>query len=227
LIITVDGPSGSGKTTLALMIAQHFNFFCLNSGYLYRGLAYVLKNVYGYDQDKMKNPDIQDINAILQSGNFRYEYALGLTKIYWVDEITMFLKDPEISKLSAFIAQQNEVRLLLREYENGLVSGKDIVIEGRACGSVVYPHADIKFYITASPEIRAFRLQRDQLKRGKLLTLPEAMSQINVRDEMDKNRPVEPLAYPQGAIVLDSSKLTANELLQQALREIEMQLHKH
>lgn len=220
MIITLDGPSGSGKTTLALMIARHLNFFCMNSGYLYRGLAYVLKTYYGYDLTKMSTPDLTDVTAIFGSGNFRYEYDQGLTKIFWIDDITMFLKDPEISKMAATIARHDGAREILRQYERSLVGDKDTVVEGRACGSVVYPDADIKFYIDASQKLRASRLQRDQLKRGKILTINQALTQIQMRDDMDKTRSVEPLMIPDGAIVLDSTDLSADDLLQQALSEI-------
>lgn len=220
MIITLDGPSGSGKTTLALMIAKHLNFFCMNSGYLYRGLVYVLKTYYAYDMLKMQTPDLADVAAIFGSGNFRYEYDQGLTKVYWIDNITPFLKDPEISKMAAIIARHDGARAILRQYERSFVAGKDTVIEGRACGSVVYPEADIKFYIDASPQLRASRLQRDQLMRGKSLTDHEALTQIHVRDEMDKTRLVEPLQIPDGAITLDSTNVSADELLQQALNVI-------
>lgn len=220
MIITIDGPSGSGKTTLALMVAQHLHFFCMNSGYLYRGLAYVLKTYYSYDLAKIESPDLADIAAIFSSGNFRYEYDQGLVKIYWIDNITPYLKDPEISKFAATIARHDGARQLLRQYERSLVDGKDTVIEGRACGSAVYPHADIKFYVDASPQLRASRLQLDQLKRGKVLNINEALTQIKMRDDMDKTRAVEPLAIPEGAVVLDSTKTNADELLQQALNVI-------
>ena len=74
MIITIDGPSGSGKSTLAVMLAKYLNFSCLNSGYLYRGLTYVLKTYYGYDENKLKNPYMADVQAFFQSGNFVYEY---------------------------------------------------------------------------------------------------------------------------------------------------------
>jgi len=221
MIITIDGPSGSGKTTLALNIAKHLNFFCLNSGYLYRGLAYVLKTFYAYDFEKMKNPDINDINTIFQSGKFQYHYNYGLIKIYWANEdITSYLKDPEISKYSALIGQNEYSRNAIHDYERFILDGKDVVVEGRSCGSFTYSHADIKFFIDASIEIRADRLQIDQKKRGKILSKEEALKQIQWRDLMDKERLVEPLVIPAGAIILDSSFYNIEELFQQALNAI-------
>lgn len=220
MLITIDGPSGSGKTTLAIMIAKNLHFFCFSSGYVYRALAYVLQSFYGYDDAKIQNLNIQDVQAILSSNNFRYDYQYGVAKVYWIDDITSFLKDLEISKLAAVLAQHEAIRLLVREYEKSIISNKDTVIEGRACGSVVYPHADLKFYIEAPVDVRAKRLVQDQFKRGKIITFEEAVMQVKMRDEMDKNREVEPLQIPKGAIMLDSGKYTAEELLQIILDEV-------
>ncbi len=227
MIITIDGPSGSGKTTLAIKIAQQLNFFCLNSGYLYRGLAYVLKKTYGYDVETIKNPSIDDMSAVFDSDLLRYVYEYGFVKIYWGVEITMFLKDPEISRLAAIVGQNSQVRFVLRQYEKKLVQGKDCVIEGRACGSVIYPEADVKFYVTATQEIRALRLQQDQLVRGKIISLGDALSQIKIRDDMDSRRLIEPLVCPEGAIILDSTVTTTDELLHSALLVIKQKLKKN
>jgi cytidylate kinase len=219
MIITIDGPSGSGKTTLAILVAKKLNFFCFSSGYVYRALAYILKNFYSYNEETIKNLEIKDVQAILANNNFRYEYQHGLAKVYWIDDITSFLKDTEISALAAIIAKDKDVRILVREYEKNLISQKDAVVEGRACGSVVYPHADLKFYLQAPTDIRAKRLMADQIKRGNDITFQEAVKQVEVRDQMDKNREVDPLQIPKDAIMLDSSKYTSDELLQIVLDE--------
>ncbi len=220
MIITIDGPSGSGKTTLAINLAKQLHFFCMSSGYLYRGVAYILKNFYSYDDIRIKNPNIDDVQAILNNNNFRYEYEYGIIKIYWIDNITQFLKDVEISKASAMLAQNDATRAAIKWYEKKLVSSRDSIVEGRACGSSMYPQAEIKFYIDAPVEIRAHRLQNDQMKRGKEIHYAHAVEQIEKRDMADKNRLIDPLQVPQGAIVLDSSKYTSEELLKYALNEV-------
>jgi len=220
MIITIDGPSGSGKTTLATHLAQHLHFFCMSSGYLYRGVAYVLKNFYNYDDIHIKNPNIDDVQAILNNDNFRYEYEYGIIKIYWIDNITQFLKDIEISKASALLAQNDAARAAIKWYEKKIVSSRDSIVEGRACGSSMYPHAEIKFYIDAPVEIRAHRLQNDQMKRGKEVHYAHAIEQIGKRDLADRTRSIDPLQIPQGAIILDSSKHTPEELLEYALNYV-------
>jgi cytidylate kinase len=212
MIITIDGPSGAGKSTLALKIAKHLHFSYLNSGYFYRGLAYVLKTFYGYDEDKMKDPDLQDLKALFESGNLKYRYEHGLAKMFWIDDITFFLKDPQISQFAAFLGTHEMVRELVHQAERAFVTDHDTVIEGRACGSVIFPQAQIKFFLTASLDVRAQRLQYDQQKRGNILSLQEAIEHISMRDKMDLERPVEPLIKPVGAIELDSTHQTADEL---------------
>jgi cytidylate kinase len=192
----------------------------MSSGYLYRGVAYILKNFYGYDEQRIKNPNIEDVQAILSNSNFRYEYEYGLIKIYWIDDITQFLKDIEISKLTAILAQNEEARAAIKSYEKKLVSSRDSIVEGRACGSCMYPQADIKFYVEAPVQVRAHRLQNDQMKRGKEVGYDHAVEQIEKRDLADKNRSVDPLQIPQGAIILDSSKYTSDELLEHTLKYV-------
>lgn len=220
MIITIDGPSGSGKTTLALNLAKHLHFFCMNSGYLYRSIAYILTQYYGYDEQKIQHTGKDDIEAILNSPNFRYEYEYGLIKIYWTDEITMFLKSVEISRLSAVLAQNDVAREMIKNYEKKLVGSRDTIVEGRACGSSMYPEADLKFYLDAPVHVRAQRLQKDQKKKGNDISLHDSIEQIEKRDFIDTNRKKDPLVVPQGAIVLDSSNYSADELLEHVLNYV-------
>ncbi len=226
MIITIDGPSGAGKSTLALNIAKHLHFSYLNSGYFYRGLAYVLKTFYGYDEQKMKNPADSDLVAIFESGNLKYAYENGVAKMFWIDDITFFLKDPEISRCAAFLGQNETVRTLVHQAEHAFIADHDSVIEGRACGSVIFPQAEVKFFLTATVQVRAARLQDDQAKRGNVMNMQEATEQINLRDQMDLQRPVEPLIKPQGAIELDSTNHGAHELFQVALQVIKSWIHR-
>lgn len=221
MIITIDGPSGSGKSTLAVKLAQHLHFSYLNSGYFYRGLTYVLMNFYGYDEKKIEHPQLKDIQTLFASGNFKYVYQDGLAKIYWIDDITQFLKDPTISRLSAYLAQNEAVRDQVHIAEHRFVNDHDSVVEGRACGSVIFPHAQVKFYLTASLPVRAQRFLDDQKKRGSVFSLSQAIKHTQQRDKMDYERLIEPLIKPEGAIELDSTHYTSDEVFQKALNFIQ------
>lgn len=221
MLITLDGPAGSGKTTLAMQLAQRMNFFCLNSGFLYRALAYVLQKEYGYTLDTIQNLDIAIVAKIFHSGQLCYQYDQGQAIILWQKvNITYHLKDDLISKMTALLAQNDQARQFIRAYEKSLTEGRDVVVEGRACGSVVYPHADVKFYVTASIDVRAKRFVADQAKRGVTFNFEQAFEKVHARDLMDSLRAVEPLTCPHDAIILDSTDVSAQQLLDRAIEII-------
>ena len=218
MIVTIDGPSGSGKSTLSVLLAKELCFFCLNSGYLYRGVAYVLKTFYSYKDEMFYNPNLVDINVCFDSGKLRYDYIEGLSHVFWGnDDITQFLKQVEITKAASVLAQCDGVRKVIVKYEHFLIKDKDVVIEGRACGSVQFPNADVKFYITASSDIRANREMMDLVKRGSKITKEQVLSNIIARDKLDKERQSDPLIIPTGAIILDTSNLNQSQMLEKAI----------
>ncbi|MBM17437.1 MAG: hypothetical protein CL947_00015 [Epsilonproteobacteria bacterium] len=227
MIITIDGPSGSGKSTLAILLAKHLNFFCLNSGYLYRGVAYVLKQYYGYDDTSFEAVDVADVTSLLQSGVFRYEYESGLATIYFKDvNITQFLKNIDITTCAAKLGKQQEIRQAIRVYKRQLASNKNIVIEGRVTGSVVFPNAEVKLYVVASDDIRAERFMQLQAQRGITVTQQEALDLLKKRDETDKNRIIDPLVVPEGAVIIDTSQLSKEQAVQKALDVVKVAIEK-
>ncbi len=226
MIITIDGPSGSGKSTLSVALAHHLNFFCLNSGYLYRGLAYVLKNYYAYDEAMLKNPKQADVDACLMSGAFEYRYEFGLAKVYWTHDITQFLKDPQMARGAVLLAQSDVAREAIKNFQKHLVDDKDVIVEGRSCGSTMFPDAQVKFYLDAKPEIRAQRFVQDQKKRGNDYALQYALELIKSRDLMDEQRLIDPLVVPDGAVMLDSSVEDQDQVLQKALNAVKQVMKK-
>jgi cytidylate kinase len=226
MIITIDGPSGSGKSTLALALSRQLNFFCLNSGYLYRGLAYVLKNFYSYDEKMLENPLPQDIQACFESGVFEYRYESGLAKIYWIDEITQFLKDPEMARGAVLLAQSDVARGAIKDFQIKLMKSNDVVVEGRSCGSTMFPEAQVKFYLDADPRVRAWRFVKDQEKRGNHFSFDNALEVIKSRDLMDTQRTIDPLVVPKGAFILSSSTDDQDQVLHKALNYVKEVMHK-
>lgn len=222
MIITIDGPAGSGKSTLAAALAQHLHLFYLNSGYLYRGIAYVLITFYGYDEKELGDPNLNIIQDCIKSGDFRYEYKQGEAKVYFKDqEITKFLKDIDVSRAASLLGKNREVRNIIRKYKRALAEqNQNFVAEGRVSGSVVFPHADVKFYVTASEHVRAQRVQKLQKKRGDDLSLEEVLAQVAARDYSDMTRIHDPLIKPEDAIELDTSHLSKEQALQEALKHI-------
>ena len=221
MIITIDGPSGSGKSTLAVNLAHQLNFFCLNSGYIYRGLAYVLKNIYGYNDQMLANPVCRDIQACLHGETFKYVYENGESKIYWVVDISQFLKDSIIAQAAVILAQNACVRDEIKQFQLNLVANKNVVVEGRSCGTYIFPQAEVKFYLDATVTVRAARFISDQNGRGKHFTKSQALALIEDRDKQDRERAVDPLMRPKDAIDLDSSNMNQDEILQKAFHFVQ------
>lgn len=218
MIITIDGPSGSGKSTLSVKLAKYLGFFCLNGGYLYRAMAYILKTFYGYTDQMLHHPKIEDVQAIIDSGQFRYDYVEGIAHVFFGDDdISQFLKKVENGKAAAIIAQNGHVRKIMQQYERKIVQDRDAIVEGRACGSTTFFDADLKLYVTASLDIRAKRAVVDQAARGNVLTEAQALEHIVARDNADMNRKHDPLIIPQGAVILDTSTITQEQVLEEAV----------
>lgn len=214
MIITLDGPCGSGKSTLAQLLARRLNFFYMNSGYLYRSLVYILITEFGYDHNKLYNPDLHDICLILDKNNFVYQYADGVTKIFFKGrEITDYLKMSAISHGASIIAVHSYVRNQVVPLQQYFGMIHNLVTDGRDCGTEIYPDAQFKFYVTAASEIRAQRLQADLEKTGIHVDFQEALEMTLSRDERDINRLVSPLKKAHDAIEIDTSDKSIHQIL--------------
>lgn len=213
MIITIDGPTASGKSTTAQMLSRKLGFFYLNSGFLYRALAYILMNNNGYTAKNMHAVTKEDIRAIELDSLTYSSDDLDNPHIHYMNkEITGYLKaNADIDQASSILSINSEIRNALLDVQRTIGKKHDLVIDGRDAGSVVFPYADFKFYLTAPLEIRARRWMYDQSLRGKTIKLEEALQQLRVRDERDMNRTVAPLKVPEGAIILDNEAYTLEE----------------
>ena len=215
MIITIDGPAASGKTTLSRMLAKKLEFYYLSSGLLFRGLAYVLLKKYGYDQEKLKHPKSSDLIDIVDPEHFVYQYdPINQEQLFFDGQnITAHLKDPEISYAASIIAMNPTARHQILKLQHRLAQNNNLIAEGRDLGSEVFPQAEVKFFLTASPEVRAARFAKDQAAKGNIFSLPQALKEIQERDERDITRSVAPLRQPKDAIVIDDSNLTHDQAI--------------
>ena len=221
MIITIDGPTASGKSTLANAIANELKIYYINSGYMYRGLAYVLVNYFNYTQDKLNNPDIQDLTNILDNSKFIYLYNLNDDQmphiIYDGEDISSKLKTSQIDNYSSIISSSPLVRQMLIAYQRTQGDKYDLVIDGRDCGSIVFPDANFKFFLTASIEARAERWQKVMEQKDKYFSMEESIKIISERDRRDRERKISPLIVPDGGIIIDSTNFSQDEVLQKVL----------
>lgn len=202
-IITIDGASSTGKGTLAIDLASELNFSYLLSGNLYRSLAnkLIIKQINLADLEEIKN--------IAQT-------------ITIADTYNLFLGNELIAAVASKIATISQVRLTLNKLQLNFAkqTNKGLIVEGRDAGSVVFPKADIKLFLTANLEIRAKRRYNELLNKGIKVIYQQVINDIQLRDQRDVNRSIAPLKKVKDSIVIDTSFLTAKQVLKQALRSV-------
>jgi len=216
MIITIDGPSGSGKSTVAQKIAQQLHIFYLNTGLLYRALAYFIFEDVASPLYKKHDTDLSLITRSLlqQLPSMTYAYApSGASISVQGNDMTAHCYatagiDQIASKLSALPV----VREFLLDVQRDIAKLHDVVADGRDCGTVVFPHAQHKFFLTASLDVRAQRRMHDVKIQELGLSIDVVRDDLAQRDERDKNRAIAPLRVPENAIMIDSSNLSIDEV---------------
>lgn len=214
MVITIDGPTGSGKSTIAVQLAQKLGYYYLNTGFLYRGISYLLLTKYGYTLDKLAHPAHDDIEEILDPSRFHYTYDAGVAGVLYDGvSLTPYLKNKENDQASSIVSGNSMVREALLDYQRNFAKQYNVVTEGRDTGSVVFPHAEVKVFLTAQEQVRAERWQHMQQARGKAYSLDQALQEITQRDLRDSSRDIAPLSVPAGATVLDSTHLSESQVI--------------
>ena len=197
--IAIDGLAGSGKGTLALALADKFNLAYFDTGLLYRGLAYIALDEFGEDFTKT--------NVINIAKSFR---------INTLKESN--LRSPILGRYASEIGAIPEVRKILikiqREFKEKSPSNKGIVVDGRDIGTVIFPNANVKLFISASLEERARRRLRDFLTNDENISYDEVIKQLQKRDQRDKERSVAPLVAAKDAHLIDTTNINKEETLE-------------
>ncbi|MDR1309646.1 MAG: (d)CMP kinase [Deltaproteobacteria bacterium] len=199
-IITIDGPAGSGKSTLARNLAQALGWSCLDTGALYRAVALVA------DERGLAPSQASEAGALAASLDIRL-YADGPETLVVVGDrdVTGLIRSPGISSLSSRFSAIPEVRGALLGLQRSLGQKGSLVAEGRDMGTVVFPRAGLKFFLTASPETRAGRRQLQLAREGVFVDPLDILSDIEARDYADSNRETARLEPAEGAFHIDST----------------------
>jgi cytidylate kinase len=221
-VITIDGPVASGKSTLSRILAHKLHCYYLNSGLLYRALSYLLITARGYTVNNLDGVSQKDIDYCLGAARFSYQYdghdVAHQERIFFENiDITSHLKDRTIDKIASIISVRLDVRHAITALQHCIADNHSIVTDGRDVGSIVFPHAECKFYVTASIQVRAARWRKDQEKYGNYVSQHDAVAAITDRDERDKNRAIAPLIVPEGAIIIDTSDLNVEQTIEKML----------
>ena len=211
LVIAVDGPAGAGKSTIAKIIADKLNINYIDTGAMYRAVTYkVLQN----------NIDTTDEQAIIEVAKAS-EIDFKDNNIYLDGKILKEeIRTPEVSNNVSNVAQIKEVRYLMVDVQREIGNRSSVILDGRDIGSYVFPNADYKFFLNASPEERGERRYKELVKKGYETTLEEVIKDVIRRDEIDSNREFAPLVKADDAIEIDTTGKSIEEVIKDVISKI-------
>jgi cytidylate kinase len=218
-VITIDGPAGSGKSTVSRLLARKLNYLYLDTGALYRALAFQTI------KEGISVADEAGIAELCRRVKIRLRQADDMLRVYAHDEdVTEKIRTEHIGLLASTLSAIPVVRYALLPLQRD--SGKDgggVIAEGRDMGTVVFPDADLKFFLEADEEERIRRRFRELVLRMEKADYPSVKKDLLFRDKQDRERAISPLKVPEGAMIIDTTQLTIDEVVEVMLAEIVMQ----
>ncbi|KJY85230.1 cytidylate kinase [Vibrio galatheae] len=218
-VVTVDGPSGAGKGTLCMLLANKLGFNLLDSGAIYRVLALAAIH-HGVD---LESEDALVPLATHLDVQFVAEGDL-VKVILEGEDVSRELRKEETGMAASKVAALPRVREALLRRQRAFSEGKGLIADGRDMGTVVFPQAEVKIFLDASAEERAHRRLKQLQGKGLDVKFDDLLSEIQERDDRDRNRPVAPLRPAEDALLLDSTTMSIDEVVEKALQYIESKL---
>ena len=217
IIIAIDGFSSTGKSTIAKQLAKALNYVYVDTGAMYRAITYfaIENQLIGsefFDSDKLVSR-LDEINI-----TFQFNEELGFAEVYLNDKnIEKEIRTLKVSKYVSPVAAISEVRQKLVQQQQLMGIDKGIVMDGRDIGTVVFPDAELKVFMTASAETRAKRRYKELLDRGHNLVYEDVLENVTTRDRIDSTREDSPLVKAEGAVEIDNSDLTIEAQIEMLL----------
>lgn len=207
MIVAIDGPAGSGKGTVTKVIAGRMGLINLDTGATYRCVALeaLRRGVTLEEKDK--------IVELVDGLNIEFKHENDFIRVFLNGEdVTSEIRSIEVTKIVSQISSIVPVRLKMVDLQRKMAEGKDVIMEGRDIGTYVFPNADIKIYLDADVEERAKRRYKENMEKGINTSYEEVIENIKIRDENDKNKEIGALRVAKDAIIVDSTKMTIEEM---------------
>lgn len=214
IIIAVDGYSSTGKSTLAKQLAQKLGYIYVDTGAMYRAVTLFALQNHLVGKDFLNREQlIAELNDIQL--NFKFNPDLGYAEMYLQHEnVERQIRGMEVSELVSRVAEIPEVRQALVKQQQAMGKDKGLVMDGRDIGTVVFPEAELKIFMTADPQIRAERRFHELKEKGSHATFEEVLTNVKYRDALDTTRKDSPLKMASDAVEVDNSNLSINEQFQ-------------
>ena len=216
MIVAIDGPAGSGKGTITKNVERKLGFLNLDTGATYRCVALeTLRNNLRLDQET----EIIKIakNIKIEIDNKRDKDIIYLNG----EDVSTKIREKEVTAIVSQVSSIISVREEMVKVQRNLAKGKNVIVEGRDIGTVVFPNADVKIYLDASEEIRAQRRYKENQEKGIDMTYEEVLENVRMRDYNDMHKKVGALKKAEDAIIIDSTNLTIEEVTDKVIEEIE------
>jgi cytidylate kinase len=214
-IFTIDGPAGSGKSTVSRLLAKRLGYLYLDTGAMYRAAA-----LQAFRQG-VTHAESERLGRMCRAMDLEFRVEEGENRLYLGEEdISAAIRSPEMDLLASTISAIKEVREAMTELQRELGNRGCVVAEGRDMGTVVFPGADFKFFLTADARVRAERRYRERIHRGESVRKEDVERELAKRDEQDTSRPIAPLRPAKDARVIDTSALSPDQVVHLMLRTI-------
>ena len=214
--IAIDGPAGAGKSSIAKLVAKKLSFVYVDTGAMFRTVAYYFLS-QGKDpsDDEMVTEECENISISI-------EYKDGAQHIFLDGtDVSTEIRQEEVGKNASVVAKNQAVRNRLLALQRQMAEKQDVIMDGRDIGTVVLPDAQVKIYLTASAVVRAERRYKELIEKGETCDLKKIEEDIIARDEQDMNREIAPLKQAEDAVLVDSSYMTIEEVVDKIIEIVE------